>query len=298
MDAAILVEGLTKDFGGKRALADLDLKVQQGEIFGFLGPNGAGKTTTIRLLLDLIRPTSGRATIAGRDCQRESQEVRSLVGYLPGDLRLYPRLTGHDMVDLIAGLRTQSVDRQYIRHLGEQFDLDLHGHIGTYSKGMRQKLGLLLALLARPPVLVLDEPTSGLDPWVQHIVWEVLLQEASSGTTVFFSSHVLHEVQHVCSRVGLLRAGHLIAVEPVVDLLERTTRRLEVTFSEDVPEGVFRLPNVREVEREDHTVRFDLTGDADDLVKELAQFHVTDLRSEQLDLDDVLLPYFGTEPAA
>lgn len=298
MEPAILTEALTKRYGNTSALTDLNLEVQPGEIFGFLGPNGAGKTTTIRLLLDLIRPTSGRASILGRDCQRQSQDVRALVGYLPGDLHLYPRLTGHHMVDLLASLRTRPVDKAYTQNVAEKLDLDLHGHIGTYSKGTRQKLGLLLALLGHPPILLLDEPTSGLDPWVQHVVWEILRQEAGNGITIFFSSHVLHEVQHVCGRVGLLRAGRLVAVEPVAELLGRTIRRLEVTFQQEVPKGVFALPNAREVEREDHTVRFNVTGDADGLVKELAHYHVSDLRSEQLDLDDVLLPYFKKEPVA
>lgn len=291
-DTAIVTEGLTKQYAEVRALTDLNLEVRQGEIFGFLGPNGAGKTTTIRLLLDLIRPTSGRAEILGYDCCRQSQDVRARVGYLPGDLRLYHRLRGQQVVDFISGLRTRTVDSGYVAQLAERLNLDLHGHVGAYSKGTRQKLGALLALIDHPSVLLLDEPTSGLDPPTQHTLWEILQEEADNGSTIFFSSHVLHEVEHLCSRVGLLRAGRLIAVEPVAKLLGRSVRRLEVTFDDEIPAGTFRLSGVEELEREDHTVRLNVTGDPDILIKALAHYHVSDIRSEQLDLEDVLLPYF------
>ncbi|HVC80285.1 MAG TPA: ABC transporter ATP-binding protein [Chloroflexota bacterium] len=295
MNPAILIEGFTKDYGHQRALAGLNLRVEPGEVFGFLGPNGAGKTTTIRLLLDLIRPTAGRASILGLDCQQRSHEVRALVGYLPGDLRLYGGLRGQEMVDLVAGLRTHPVDRAYVATLAERMDLDLSHHIDAYSKGNRQKLGIVLALLGRPAVLLLDEPTSGLDPLVQRTTWEIVREEARRGTTIFFSSHVLHEVEHVCDRVGILRAGRLVAVEPIARLVDRSLHRLEVRLAEELPADVLMLPNVRVVGRDDHTLRLAVSGDMDQLIKVLAHYHVVDLRTEQMDLDDVLLPYFKEE---
>jgi ABC-2 type transport system ATP-binding protein len=294
---AILTEGLTKDYGSHRALDGLSLRVEQGEIFGFLGPNGAGKTTTIRLLLDLIRPTAGRARVLGYDCQRQSRTVRSLTGYLPGDLRLYPGLRGHETVELVAGLRTRPVDRARVRALAGRLDLDLGRHVGTYSKGNRQKLGILLALLDRPPVLLLDEPTSGLDPLVQRTVWEILREEAEAGTAVFFSSHVMSEVEHTCQRVAILRAGRLVTVAPVAALVGRSLRRLEVTFGEDVPPDAFALTDVRELRRANRTVWLETQGDLDPVVRALARYHVVDLRTEQPSLEEILLTYYQQEAA-
>ncbi len=291
-EPAILTEGLTKDYGTLRALDGLSLRVEQGEVFGFLGPNGAGKTTTIRLLLDLIRPTAGRASILGVDCQRRSREARALTGYLPGDLRLYDNLRGREIVALFAGLRGDQVDPVHVARLAERLDLDLSHRAGTYSKGNRQKLGLLLALMHRPPVLILDEPTSGLDPIVQHTVWELLREEAARGTTVFFSSHVISEVERICERVGILRAGRLVAVEPVARLLGRSLHRLEVTFAEPPPPGAFDLPQVTELERRNATVWLQTAGGLDPLIKALARYRVVDLRTEQPGLEEIILTYY------
>jgi ABC-2 type transport system ATP-binding protein len=291
--AAILTEGLSKSYGELRALDGLDLRIERGEIFGFLGPNGAGKTTTIRLLLDLIRPSAGRATILGHDCQRESLAVRTLTGYLPGDVRLYPGLRGRETVDLIAGLRKDEVERGYVQDLAERLQLDLEKHAGSLSKGNRQKLGLLLALLARPPVLLLDEPTSGLDPIVQRVVWDVLKEEAARGAAVFFSSHVMSEVDQVCERVGILRAGRLVAVEPIAGLKGKGLRHVEVSFAGGVPpDEAFRIPGLRELRRDGATMEFEVAGEIDGLVKALAPYHVVDLRTEQPTLDEVLLAYY------
>lgn len=291
VDRAVETEDLTKTYDGVLALDHLNLTVRQGEIFGFLGPNGAGKTTTIRLLLDLIRPSAGRASVLGVDCQRQSLEARSLIGYLPGDLRLYPRLHGHDMLELVAHLRGTTLDRHYVKQLVDRLELDLTPRIATYSKGTRQKLGVVLALLARPPVLLLDEPTSGLDPLMQRAVWDIFRAEAARGTTIFFSTHVLSEAALICQTVGVLGAGRLIAVEPVAELQRRALRRLVVSFDGAVPESE-KLPVARIVAHEDHQLTLELTGEVDHVVKALAAFHVTDLRTEQPSLDDILLGYY------
>jgi ABC-2 type transport system ATP-binding protein len=292
MDPAIVTGGLTKDYGAHRALDGLNLRVERGEIFGFLGPNGAGKTTTIRLLLDLIRPTSGGARILGFDCRRESHRVRAVTGYLAGDVRLYGDLTVRRTVGLFAALRQRPTDPAFLDDLAERLDLDLAHHVGTLSKGNRQKLGIVLALLGRPDVLLLDEPTSGLDPLVQQAVWEILRAEAARGTAVFFSSHVMSEVEHVCGRVAVLRGGHLVAVEPIARLKGKELRRLEVTFDTPVPVDAFRIPHVRELGRRGTTVTLEIAENLDQVIKALGRFPVVDLRTEQPSLDEVLLAFY------
>lgn len=296
MGWAIETEGLTKTYDGVLALDHLNLTVRQGEIFGFLGPNGAGKTTTIRLLLDLIRPSDGRAAVLGVDCQQRSVDARTLIGYLPGDLRLYPNLRGHDMLELVAHLRRTPIDRSYVQQLVDRLELDLNPRIATYSKGTRQKLGVILALLARPPVLLLDEPTSGLDPLMQRAVWDILRAEAARGTTIFFSTHVLSEAALICEMVGILVGGRLVAVEPVVELQRRALRRLVVSFDGAVPEPG-TLPASRTVDREDHQLTLEVAGDVDQLVKALASYHVSDLLTVQPSLDDILLSYYQESSA-
>ncbi len=292
MASAIITEGLSKDYGALRALDHLSIRVEPGEIFGFLGPNGAGKTTTIRLLLDLIRPTSGRASILGHDCQSQSIAVRSVTGYLSGDVRLYPGKTGRETVALIAGLRGHRPDDAYVDHLANALDFDLSRHAATLSKGNRQKLGIIVAMFERPDVYLLDEPTSGLDPLMQRTFWELLRQEAARGAAVFFSSHVMSEVEEVCQRVGILRKGRLVAVEPIVSLKQRVLRRLEISFIAPVPANAFALPDVREIERHDSTVILEVAGHLDEVIKRSAEFAVVDLSTEQVSLDEILLAYY------
>lgn len=292
MQDAIAIDGLTKDYGPHRALDGLSLKVQAGELFGFLGPNGAGKTTTIRLLLDLIRPTSGRAAILGFDCQTGSLAVRTATSYLPGDLRLYPGKTGIETVELVSGLRGHAPDIGYVNDLAQSLELDLSQHAGTLSKGNRQKLGVLLSMFHRPMVYLLDEPTSGLDPIMQRVVWDLLRQEAARGAAVFFSSHVLSEVEEVCQRVGILRRGKLVAVEPIAELKERVLRRLEITFSQDVPAVAFRMPGVEEIGRHERTVTLEVSGHLDQVIRAASAFGVSDLRTEQANLEEILLEYY------
>lgn len=293
MDApAIETEGLTRDYGPVRALDHLSLRVEPGEIFGFLGPNGAGKTTTIRVLLDLIRPNAGRASILGFDCQRASLEVRRRSGYLPGDIHLYEGMTGGRFLDLFASLRPGRVDPAYLRRLVEQLDLDLSKEVRAYSKGNRQKLGLVQALMHQPDLLILDEPTSGLDPLVQHEVWAILEEVAASGRTVFFSSHVLSEVERICHRVGIIRAGRLVTVEEVARLKGRSLHIIEVTFLEPVPEAAFAAPGVDVVRHDNNTVRLQVRDHLDDVIKTIARYPVIDLHTEQASLEDIFLAYY------
>lgn len=297
MPSAIETERLTKRYGRVLALDGLTLAVEPGEVFGFLGPNGAGKTTTIRLLLDLIRPTSGRAAILGHDCQRESLAARRLVGYLPGDLRLYEGLTARQHVALVARLRGLAPASSWLHELAERLDLDLDRKVGALSRGNKQKVGLLLALLARPPVLLLDEPTSGLDPLVQHAVHELLAEEARRGAAVFFSSHVMSEVERVCTRVAVLHRGRLIRVDTVAGLRARAIRRVRVRFDGAAPpRAAFDLPGVTVRRFAPDGAEFEVQGSFDPLVKALALGHVADLVAELPPLEDVLLQmYEGVE---
>jgi ABC-2 type transport system ATP-binding protein len=294
MDAApaIQLEALTKTYGDVRALDSVDLSVRRGVIFGFLGPNGAGKTTAIRCLLDLIRPASGRALLCGFDSRRESLEVRRRCGYLPGDLRLYEDLTGAQTIDLFASLRDGAVDPGYRRSLLARLDLDTTTQVGSLSKGNKQKLGLILAMMHRPEVLVLDEPTSGLDPLVQEEVEALLRDRVRDGATVFFSSHVLSEVEDLCDVVGFIRRGRLVAVEEVSGLKGRSLHILEVTFASPPPEGVFDLPGVHEVQRQGSLVHLEVRDAIDSALKAIARFPVVDLRTEQPSLEQVFLAYY------
>ena len=228
---AIRLEGLVKSYGDVRALDGIDLTVPHGEVFGFLGPNGAGKTTAIRILMDLIRPTAGRAEVLGFDAQRQSLEVRRRCGYLPGDLQLYHSLTGAECFDLMASLRRDGVATGYRDALVERLRLDPTRRIGALSKGNRQKVGLIIALMAQPELVVLDEPTSGLDPLMQEEVEAILREIVADGRSVFFSSHVLSEVEQVANRVAMLRDGRIVAVADLAEQRRLAPRRIAVTFA-------------------------------------------------------------------
>lgn len=288
---------LVKDYGRLRALDGISLRVHRGELFGFLGPNGAGKTTAIRCLLDLIRPTSGRALVLGFDCQRQSIEVRSRIGYLPGELSLYNSITGKQTIDLFASLRPGRTDPAFLDNLIRRLDFDTSRSVASYSKGNRQKLGLVLALMHQPEVLVLDEPTSGLDPLVQEEVSDILEEAAASGRTVFFSSHVLSEVERMCERVAIIRHGKIVAVEEVAALRKRSLHVLEVTFESAPPRDAFAIEGVRELRRDGHTIHLEVRDNLDAALKAIARYTVIDLRTEQPSLEEVFLAFYQDQPA-
>jgi ABC-2 type transport system ATP-binding protein len=295
----IETSALTKFYGASRGIEDLDLRVQRGEVFGYLGPNGAGKTTTIRLLLDLIRPTRGRATIAGLDTRRESLAVRRLTGYLPGELKLPSRSTALGFLSYLGALRG-GVDRRTILELAERLQLELRRRIGDLSKGNKQKVGVVAAFMHDPELLILDEPTSGLDPLRQHDVLELIRERAAAGRTIFFSSHELDQVEHVAERVGIVRGGRLVAVESIATLGQRALRRVEVRLA-GAAGGLERLreiPGVRNVSWGDGVIRLDIEGAMDALVKELARLPVQTLSSEAPELDEIFRSYYGDPDAA
>jgi ABC-2 type transport system ATP-binding protein len=291
---AIETSGLCKTYGGGvRALVDLDLRVERGEVFGYLGPNGAGKSTTIRLLLGLIHPTAGRASILGRDARSGAVEARRGVGYLPGDLRLSERLTAREELDSLARLRG-GVDEALRDELCERFQVVLDRPIRQLSKGNRQKVGLVQAFMHRPELVVLDEPTAGLDPLLQKEVRALLRETAADGRTVFLSSHSLDEVQHTADRVGIIRSGRLVDVDAVESLRTRSLRHVTVTFADTVdPESLSAIGGVRLVGAEGSTVRLTAPETAmDALVKAIARHSIVDLVSEPADLEEIFLELY------
>lgn len=229
--SAILLRNLNKTYNGKRGVTDLNLEVKRGEIFGFIGPNGAGKSTTIRMLLQLIAPSSGELSVLGRQVKRDDPMLRSKIGYLPSEIRLYPDMTGYQVLTFAAGIHRVNLKKSPLLEYADMVQLDMNQKIKSYSLGNRKKLGILLALIHEPELLILDEPTSGLDPLVQQQFFEILRQwNEVKGTTIFFSTHVLEEVEKLCHRVGIMRDGRLIRVSTVSELAGVGDHCIEVTF--------------------------------------------------------------------
>jgi ABC-2 type transport system ATP-binding protein len=294
----IATSGLSKDYGAGRGLFGLDLEVERGEVFGFLGPNGAGKSTTMRLLVDLIRPTSGSARVLGLDTVKDSLEIRRRVGFLPGDLALYPKLTGRAVLDYLAELRG-GVDPRTRDALVERFGADIDRPVRQLSTGNRQKLGLVQAFMHEPELLILDEPIAGLDPLVQQSFHALLGEVSAQGRTVFLSSHTLSEVERVTHRLAILRQGRLVVVDSLENLRKVAVQRLEIEFAQPVDPGEFRaLPGVTEVDGGGRTVTVGFEGSADAVVKAAAAHEVLAIRPREEDLEDIFLHYYRAEPGA
>jgi ABC-2 type transport system ATP-binding protein len=294
-DPAIRTKGLSKDYGSGHGLFELDLEVDRGEVFGFLGPNGAGKSTTMRLLLDLIKPTGGSASMLGLDTREDSLEIRARVGFLPGDFALYPKLTGAEVLDYLAELRG-GVDHRLRDSLTERFDAELERPVRELSTGNRQKVGLIQAFMHEPELLILDEPIAGLDPLVQQSFHALLDEVSSQGRTVFLSSHTLSEVERVTDRVAILREGRLVVVDSLENLRQIAVQRLEIEFTAPVPADQFRaLPGVREVKAEGRHLTVSFQGSADAIVKAAAAHEVHAIRTREDDLEEIFLRYYRDE---
>jgi ABC-2 type transport system ATP-binding protein len=293
MDPVIRTEQLTKAYGSHRGIIDIDLQVEEGEAFGFLGPNGAGKTTTIRTLLDHIRPTSGRATIFGIDTTADPIAIHRRLGYLPGEFALYDKLTGGQTIAYFANLRG-GVDKAYQQGLIDRLDLDTTRKFKEYSKGNKQKVGLVVALQHRPDLLLLDEPTSGLDPLVQQTFYEVIREAKAEGRTVFLSSHILSEVEKTADRVAITRDGRLVKVDRVEALRDLAHHQVELRFAGDVPVGAFAaLPGVSEVKAEENLLRMRVSGSITPVVREAANYDLLDFVSREPSLEETFLAQYG-----
>jgi len=295
----IATSHLSKSYkAGTKALDALNLTVEPGEVFGYLGPNGAGKTTTIRLLLDLIRPSAGSARVFGLEARANARAIHARIGYLPGELTLWDNLTAQQTIDHFAGLRGIR-DRRFITELAEQLEFDVSKQVRTYSTGNKRKLGLILALMGKPDLLILDEPTSGLDPLMQQTIYQILRQVRAEGRTVFLSSHILGEVQAICDRVGILRHGQLKSVQRVDDLTRTQFRHVRVTFREPVTAAALALDHAREIQTAERSLSFQWHGPIDTLLRSIttAGGYVEDFSVQEPSLEDIFLTFYADEPA-
>jgi len=294
-DIAIKIENVHKFYGKVHALRGLNLEVKQGEIFGFLGPNGAGKTTTIRCMLDLLRPSSGEIRVFDIDPQRSPQAVKDKVGYLPGDLKLEGDFTARDFFKHIRKLRASKRAWKDILKLAERLDLDLDRKIKTLSQGNKQKVGLIQCFLSDVPLILLDEPTLGLDPLMKQEILNIIREQKEEGKTVFFSSHILSEVQKVADRVGIIRNGRLVEIANTADLIGRSLTRATVQFDEAVSREAFEgVPNVDilRVNDNNHAYTLQIRGEMNGLIKALAEYPVLDLEITKPSLEEVFLNYY------
>ena len=295
MASIIRTERLTKAYGPHRGIIDVDLSVEQGEVFGFLGPNGAGKTTTIRTLLDLIRPTSGRAFVFDIETTADPVSIHRRVGYVPGEFALYDRLTGGQTLAYFANLRG-GVDTAYQASLIERFEIDPSRRFKELSKGNKQKIGLVIALQHRPELLILDEPTSGLDPLVQQTFYSLVREAQADGRTVFLSSHILSEVERTCDRVAIIRDGRLVKVDRTEALRDMAHHEVELRFVDTVPADAFTgLPGVSNVMVEDHTLRMRVSGGITPVVQAAAHYELLDFVSREPTLEETFLAQYGQQ---
>jgi len=295
--AVIQTEKLTKFYGTHRGVTDVDLEINQGEIFGFLGPNGAGKTTTIRVLLDLIRPTSGVARVFGTVSSEDPVAIHKRIGYVPGEFALYDRLTGKQTLEYFANLRG-GVDKQYQSALIERFELDPTRRFREYSKGNKQKVGVIIALQHKPELLILDEPTSGLDPLVQQTFFNTLREAVKDGSTVFLSSHILSEVEKSCDRVAIIREGRIAQLDTVEGLRDLAHHQVELRFAGPVPVSAFEtLPGVSDLRADDHVLRMRVAGAITPIVRAAAQYELLDFVSREPSLEETFLAQYGREAA-
>lgn len=298
----IQTQGLSKVYkSGKRdtvALDKLTLNVQKGEIFGYLGPNGAGKTTTIRLLLDLIRPTNGSATIFGQDVKANSVAIHKRLGFMPGELALWKNRTAQQVVNYVASVRGDvQAQVKEANVLADRLKFEMTKKVRDYSSGNRRKLGLIVAMMHNPDLLILDEPTNGLDPLIQQIFHEMMREVRAQGRTVFLSSHVLSEVQAICDRVGILRDGDLKAVEDVAKLTHVEFRNVEMTFRDAVPQAwlssIQTIASASDVEVDGNTLKVRLTGDFDPLMRVVSDGYLRDMRISEPSLEEIFLTFYG-----
>ena len=295
MSSVIKIENLTKYYGKVKALSSLNLDVDEVEIYAFIGPNGAGKSTTIRILLGMLNPTEGFVEVLGEiPSQKNIVHLFDNIGYLPGELATYEKLTGRETIKFFGNLKHVS-DWSYIESLIERLDFDSTRKTKDLSKGNKQKLGLILALMNKPKLLVLDEPTSGLDPLMQQTSIDLLKEIQQNGTTIFLSSHIFSEIDKVAETVGFIKEGELIVEDELDTLKANAVKSLSIEFKHPIPEDLFKgSTNIQIVESKDTSVTINVTGPVDDVIKKISQFEVVDLLSEEASLEDVFMNYYGS----
>jgi len=296
-DFAITIDGLEKYYGSFKALHGVDLKVIRGEILGFLGPNGAGKTTTIRCMLDLIHPQSGTISVLGLNPQAEPEAIKARVGYLPGELHLDENMTAQQIFRYFNRLRGNRSNWDFIQELSDRLKLELKTPIKNFSHGNKQKVGVVQALMHRPELVLLDEPTGGLDPLMQQEVLRMLAEAQDNGATVFFSSHIISEVQAVADRVAVIREGKIVEVAETASLLHRSMRQVRIRFQQPTEaEELYKLPGVELIAKDDGLgVLLQVEGTMDTLIKTLAKYPVNDFETERASLEEIFLAYYEGE---
>ncbi len=295
MGTAIITSQLSKDYGQGRGLDYLSLTVTEGEIFGFLGPNGAGKTTTIRLLMGLIRPTHGTATLFGHDCWTDAVALKHMVGYIPGDLPAFGGMRGHEVINYVAGMR-RDADLAYATSLAERFELDLRMRYREYSRGNKQKLAIILAFMHHPRLLILDEPTGGLDPLNQMEFRKLVHEVIAKGATIFLSSHILAEVEETCDHIGIIRNGSLVQVTELDTLRSMQRKGVTITFEGSVPtERLSALGNISDLVTTDTSATFTISGSFSPLIAALQGANVREFASHEPTLEEIFLSLYGTK---
>jgi len=289
----IYTENLTKFYGKERGILNVDLSVSKGEIFGYLGPNGAGKTTTIRIFMDFIRANDGKAFLFGFDSRKNSNLIKKQIGYLPGELFLYGNLTTGEFLRFFANLR-KNKDWKFVEELADRLKCDLNQSIKTLSHGNKQKVGLIQALMNKPELLILDEPTSGLDPLIRLEFYNLIQEFKKEGRTVFLSSHNLPEVERICDKVGIIRNGKIVDIEPVADLKKRSVRNIEILFAKPVNMNMIAgIENVYNIKIEDNLLKCQIMGDINPFLKKVSEQNIVDFISHQPGLEEVFLAFYG-----
>jgi len=288
---AVDIRQLSKYYGKSKGIDKVTFSIEEGEVFGFIGPNGAGKSTTIRTLLNFIYPTSGEASVFGKDIVKDSVEIRKLVGYLPSEIHYYDDMKAVDLLRYSASFYGH-VDETRMKRLAERLDLDLNRKIENLSFGNRKKVGIVQALLHQPKLLILDEPTGGLDPLMQHTFFEMLAEEQQKGVTIFFSSHILSEVQKVCDRVAIIKQGELMQVETVSNLTGSRFKNITIVLEPTAEDYEFQLDGIVHQQRSGHEYKLLFNGDIKSLLHEVQQIPLRDLRIEEPSLEEVFMHYY------
>lgn len=290
----IEIKNLTKTYGKARGISDISFNVEQGEIFGFIGPNGAGKSTTIRTLLSLIYPTSGSATIFGKDCVQSGPEIKKEIGYLPSEVFYYDNMKVKDLLKYSASFYKKNCSKR-IKELAEIMDLDLNKKIDDLSLGNKKKVGIVQGLLHEPKLIILDEPTSGLDPLMQQNFFELLEEENKKGATILFSSHILNEVQRLCNRVAIIKEGKIVTVEKISTLQENTYKKFKIEAKLKLEPTYFNLTGVNSLEVKNNVASFIFKGNINTVMKKIADIEITNLWIEEPDLEEIFMHYYEKE---
>jgi ABC-2 type transport system ATP-binding protein len=290
----IEIKNLTKTYGKARGITDISFNVEEGEIFGFIGPNGAGKSTTIRTLLSLIYPTSGSATIFGKDTVKFAPEIKKEIGYLPSEVFYYDNMKVKDLLNYSASFYKKDCSKR-IRELAEIMDLDLTKKIDDLSLGNKKKVGIVQGLLHEPKLIILDEPTSGLDPLMQQKFFELLEEVNKKGATILFSSHILSEVQRLCNRVAIIKEGKIVTVEKISKLKENTYKKFKIETKSPLDLNYFTISGVNKLEVKDNITSFLFSGNINDVMKKIADIEITNLWIEEPDLEEIFMHYYEKE---